>query len=332
MQVKNNKLLLITPRLYNYQDEIYLSLEKMGYDVTVYDEVLSNRFYTFFRDKTFSPLNKYFDRRYFASILDSIQLDEFHTFLLIQGGWISDDFIITLRKKLPNAKFYMYQWDSLVHNDYKSKIKYFDYIYSFDENDAQKLNIDYLPLFYTQGYAEIADVFDNIEYDLVFYGTYHSDRLEMIKQIDKICIDKKIKLYYHLYAGRISLIVLYLKGKIALDDFKYFKTYTEPMNKIVDRYSRTKGVLDIEKTNQTGLTIRTLEALGSNRKLVTTNENIKKSELYNDKNIFVIDRDNLSINKDFIDTKNEFSDKIRNYHIEDWLKNILRYDMINTTS
>jgi hypothetical protein len=45
--------------------------------------------------------------------------------------------------------------------------------------------------------------------------------------------------------------------------------------------------------------MRTFEALGSGRKLITTNKNILNYPFYNPNNILVIDRDQFNFNEDF---------------------------------
>ena len=58
----------------------------------------------------------------------------------------------------------------------------------------------------------------------------------------------------------------------------------------------TKCILDITKTKQIGLTLRTYEAIYYNKKLITFNKTIKKYDFYNSNNILIIS-DNIQINK-----------------------------------
>ena len=68
---------------------------------------------------------------------------------------------------------------------------------------------------------------------------------------------------------------------------------------ILDYYQKSKVILDINHPYQRGLTLRTFEALGA-KKIITTNQEIKKFPFYNENNVFVIDRTNIRLNKSFL--------------------------------
>ena len=48
-----------------------------------------------------------------------------------------------MKKKLPKAKFVMYQWDSMEQSHYNSIIKYFDKVKTFDMSDSKIYNLNY---------------------------------------------------------------------------------------------------------------------------------------------------------------------------------------------
>ena len=59
-------------------------------------------------------------------------------------------------------------------------------------------------------------------------------------------------------------------------------------------------IVDVPMANQNGLTIRTFEALGFNRKLITTNKNIVNYDFYNPTNIYVYEGEgNFDFESDF---------------------------------
>jgi len=71
---------------------------------------------------------------------------------------------------------------------------------------------------------------------------------------------------------------------------------------IIDLYSCSTVILDINHPKQSGLTMRTFEALGAGKKLITTNAEIKKYSFYNEDNICIIDRDKPELNVEFFKT------------------------------
>ena len=71
--------------------------------------------------------------------------------------------------------------------------------------------------------------------------------------------------------------------------------------------------------------MRTIEMIGMNKKIITTNQTIKEYDFYNPNNICVIDRNNININTNFFDAQYEpLSDQIYiKYSLEQWIKDIL---------
>ena len=72
---------------------------------------------------------------------------------------------------------------------------------------------------------------------------------------------------------------------------------------IINIYRDSKTILDINHPGQNGLTMRTFETLGSGRKLVTTNENVKRYPFYDANNIWVIDRENPQFDAAFFSSE-----------------------------
>ena len=87
------------------------------------------------------------------------------------------------------------------------------------------------------------------------------------------------------------------------------------------------------KKNQAGLTLRALEALFYEKKLITDNENIKEYDFYNSNNIFILKQDEeLNAKKkkeleDFLrkDFKIVSKEVKKQYTIENWLEKLIKY-------
>ena len=73
----------------------------------------------------------------------------------------------------------------------------------------------------------------------------------------------------------------------------------EMVNQFIDE---SKALLDIHRTKQDGLSFRVFESLGKEKKLITTNKDIKNYDFYNEQNILIID-ENFEIPKSFFDSK-----------------------------
>ncbi len=82
-----------------------------------------------------------------------------------------------------------------------------------------------------------------------------------------------------------------------IDDFSFTSLSQE---ETLDIISQSKVVVDIEHPGQVGLTMRTLEMLGCQKKLITTNKSVREYDFYNEDNILVVERNNIKLNKSFL--------------------------------
>ncbi|MBP9509688.1 MAG: hypothetical protein KBE73_00890, partial [Fusobacteriaceae bacterium] len=91
----------------------------------------------------------------------------------------------------------------------------------------------------------------------------------------------------------------------------------------------SKVILEIGHTNaekiQGGLSMRAIEALGNRKKLLTTYEIVKEYDFYNEKNIKVLDLNNIDIDKSFFEMPYEQLDDTtyKKYSLESWIKNLI---------
>jgi len=319
----NKKVLFIAPKFYNYHTQIIEELKFEGYNVTFYPEMEHSLLYRI--SNTLSKkLNNYLTQKYIDEILQSTTQNEYDVFFVIRGGYFSAEWLEKLRLKLPKTKFLMYQWDSTKQNNYLPLIKHFDRVQTFDMVDAKEYNLDYLPLFYTKQYKDLTQKKKIKKYDLVFFGAYHSDRLEVIKHMEKLFKENGLSFKYHLFISKLALFRLLLTRVIGFNELHFFKTYSVPSDEIIETYKETTAVLDIELSIQNGLTIRTFETLGANLKLVTTNEKIKKEIFYNTDYIMCIDRKNIKIDLDFFKKEKKIDNNFEEFYLESWLNKIFK--------
>lgn len=70
-------------------------------------------------------------------------------------------------------------------------------------------------------------------------------------------------------------------------------------------YIKSKAIIDISSPNQTGLPFRIIEAIGANKKIVTTNKNVMQESFYDPKRIFIWGEDNPESLIDFLNQRHE---------------------------
>jgi hypothetical protein len=98
------------------------------------------------------------------------------------------------------------------------------------------------------------------------------------------------------------------------------------ISKVNDYISAAKLLLDISRKEQKGLTFRVFESLGLEKKLITTNSDIKNYDFYNPKNILIISEENPIIPIDFFN--NEYEDIpefiLKKYTLSNWVDVVFR--------
>jgi len=331
MDLKGKKILFVCPRFFDYENHIINELEVMGAEVS------------FLKDRPFdapifSALTRLFPN--LATRLGSMTMirmlkkfpdnNKFDVLFVINGQTLSKTFLTRFKSLNPEAQSVLYIWDSLRNRkNLRGKFSYFDRIFTFDPADAKKYNLHFRPLFFVNNFKRSDTPAPQApDYQLVFVGTMHSDRLKVIQSIAKQ-VPSHIKTFLYLYIQAPWVYWFYKITKkeyvkTSRSDFRF-----NPINQdlLDDIYSRSSIILDIEHPNQQGLTMRTLESIGGKKKLITTNRSIQHYDFYNINNIAIIDRDktDLQIDPRFWNAPYKEPDKLNNnkYTLRGWLEEVL---------
>lgn len=328
MELDNKRVLFLSVSFFGYQAEIKRAMERMGAIVDYFDERPANTFFV----KAMIRVNRnflagYIDK-YHKRIIDQTRNNQYDFIFITKGEAISSSTVKILRETHPKAKFVIYHWDSISNNQNAiSTLPLFDRVFSFEKPDCQKLGMEFLPLFFLEEYRDVAKNKNKRDIDLLFIGTAHSDRYRLIQNIAGQFTIRGLKHFFYIY---FPSPILYYKMKLSdkslrgtkKSDFQYRSISRE---QILDIYKRTEIIVDIQHPRQTGLTMRTVEVLGSARKLITTNAHIKEYDFYDDNNILVVDRKNPVITDDFLNAPYmEIPAHVyEKYSINSWLKTIL---------
>lgn len=335
MTLKNKKILYIGSRFFNYENEIQKELRQLGAEVDFFDQRPDNNFIT----KVMIRLNfKLFIQnridKYYKSIERNILNKQYDFIFLISPEGISKKNLENLKKIQPNAKVICYMWDSVKNKLHLlSFFEIIDEVYSFDKNDCISYDFNFLPLFYLDSFKTISTINDAICYDLCFIGTVHSDRYDFIMKIKKQFDKINLKSFMYLYSPSklmFKIQKLFYKNfnKIKTEDVSFISLTN---SQIIDIIAKSRIILDIERPNQNGLSMRTIEILATKRKLITTNKNVKNYDFYNDKNILIVDRINPDVPLSFLDDNYvEYSEDIYNkYSLKNWLGSMFLKNRFN---
>ena len=105
---------------------------------------------------------------------------------------------------------------------------------------------------------------------------------------------------------------------ILIKNEKDYLDYT----KYLEMLAESKVLLDYNAYNQVGLSLRTMESLFFEKKIITSNKNIKKYDFYNKNNVFILGEDNMKNLNRFINSPYKKIDKkiIEYYDFDNWIK------------
>ena len=315
------KILIIMPSFYGYEKKIQECYEKQGYFV---DIIRENFYSVILKYKIISKLffiNK--DRLFYYYYIKNIDISKkYDDIVVIRGSSVTKKVMEYVKSIFPDAKYHMYQWDSVQNNPNALRInKYFDTIQTFDMKDAEKFGWSYRPLFFINE-AERTDRKILFSYICV----NHSDRIKILNLIKEKFKDKPIYIYF--YIGALDYFVTkYIKRNANLLRINKSDLYFHPLpvETANDIMSNCDIIVDYTNPNQDGFSMRTIEAMVNRCKLITNNRNIKDADFYNSNNIYIYDINDFSIPNEFLKHNyEEIDSNVRNnYSLSTWCMELI---------
>jgi len=316
VDLSGKKILFIGIGFYDYDALIATKLEECGATVSYICQEHKNRVVNQFKKVSFC---RSIESRYSVKHLSNLICNEsgYDEIFVIKGSRLSPRDMKVLRENNPKALFRLYQWDSLKRFDGDKKIlAQFDRVYSFDRIDCQNNLFTFVPLFFRQKINRKS----NYKYDVSFVGWLHFNRLELLIDMSVELAKAKRTYKFYLFTGIKSWFLLnILKG------IKFIHRKTLDYSAYLQILNDSDAILDFHHPEQDGLTMRTIEALGANRKIITTNADIKNYDFYHTNNIYILKSDSVMadivdfVSKDFIEVPTHVLD---GYSLDSWLERI----------
>ena len=183
--LENKNILYISPKFFGYEKIIKEKLENLGAVVDYFDDRPSNDFLTkvFIRLKLKFFVNKKINN-YYNALYNYIKDKNYDYIFVVSPETFSFKELEIIKNLKPNAKTILYMWDSFENKNSFNTIELFDEVFSFDNRDAQKYDLSFLPLFYIEEYEKLET--KKYEFDITFIATAHSDRYKIAKKVNKI--------------------------------------------------------------------------------------------------------------------------------------------------
>ncbi len=325
MNLSGKKVLYIATKFFGYELEIQTELEKRGACIDYIADRPLVKPWQQALNKIFPLLLQPYIEHLFRKELQKISASHYDLIFVVRGQTLSVKMHKLLRQKYPHAKKVLYMWDSMENSPSVAKtLSFYDKKSSFDPQSAKQYGMEFRPLFFINKFS-ISDNKKNL-YGISFIGTMHSDRYGFIKSIENE-LTKDVSHYWYFYLQAKWVFYLYKLTKLAMRNAKIMEFQFSPILKkdVSEIFLKSKCILDVEHPRQNGLTMRTFEAIGAAKKIITTNKNIKNYDFYNENNILVVDRKKPIIPPNFFasDYINIADNLYYKYSISGWLDDIL---------
>lgn len=323
--LQGKKVLFFAPKFFNYEVAIKEEIECQGATVHLYDERCnpSSLEKIIIRKCPFFMKNKIF-KNYSLIIKKEEDFSPDYIFFL-SPETATKECIDLMKKTWPNSLFILCMYDSIKNKNAKNIYMLFDRCLSFDPNDCKKYNFIFRPLFFMKAFeAKNEDI--SYRYDFSFIGSVHSDRAKILYKLKEEFDKEDLSYYYYLYfPGKLMYLARFiLDPYIRKFPKKYLYTKAIDKNTVADISKHTRCIIDINHPKQTGLTMRTIEMLGLNQKILSTNRNIKNYDFYEPLNQLIVDRNKIEIDSTFVKSKyTPVEDSIYSkYKLESWVSDV----------
>lgn len=208
----------------------------------------------------------------------------------------------------PDCRLIFYAWNPIKYSPSFNRLNNRWERHTFSRKDSIAYNIGYSGPFYFVN-PNMNDVF--IKRDGLFIGLEKSrkDILGSIKDL-------------YLLSGFTPDIQIVNNIKALFGKkYSFYKSYEEVCQLIFE----SRSIIEVLQPGQDGVSLRTMESLFFQKKLITNNFSIIENEFYDPQNIFIYGKDNPSRFREFLLTpyKRLNPDIVNQYKFENWLNRIL---------
>jgi hypothetical protein len=233
--------------------------------------------------------------------------------ILFDSAFYLKEYSRFIEKNISAKKYILFYWNPIWFTCVPNKISDHWEKWSFDKYDAKSFNIRYNGTFFVESYLSKFNKTKTIQ-DLFFIGK-DKGRYNDIKTLESNFYNLGLKTEFLIINDRPL-------------NFLSKHQYSKPISydKVLAQISKSRMLLDYNQKNQSGLTLRVMESIFLQKKLLTSNSKIIEYEFYNPNNIFIISEDKkLSHLNDFIRTPfNPIKKEIlEEYMFSNWLYRIV---------
>lgn len=249
---------------------------------------------------------------------------------LIYGEWKKnidkyDVFIVASRKsakyavqylrKRTNKRIIIWYWNLVTKKELSPEYcrKLGCETWSFDKVDCEKYGMKFGDTYYFQPAKLNSDCMES-KYKMFYVGIDRPGREELLNRLGNY-----LKGFNYRY--KFNLTAIPNKPN------KNKKIYSKRLDyqEIIKFIGESESILDLNRSNQSGMTLRPLEAIFFDKKLITNNTSIVKYKAYVNENTYILKDNDYEDLIDFLEQPNiEIDNNIKKHYVfSSWLKRIV---------
>ena len=217
-----------------------------------------------------------------------------------------------INKKNPKARIIVWYWNMITKkNVIPGKYRKTCEVWSFDQQDCMRYKLQKNIQFYF--HSEVRqDILP--QYDAIFVGK-DKGRWEVVMDMKRRLENCNLKLYINVVKDTSMIKKINIRNR--RNKYERLLDYKEVLRII----NESSCIIDVPQPGQTGLTVRTLEALFYKKKLISTNMSLRSYEFYRPENILIWNSecDNDTIIDFFRKPYKEIADV--QFAFENWIDN-----------
>jgi len=317
--MRQDKILFITYDLSGYYDNIPKGLEDLFTNVEFHNTALIKFKYKNIFQRLKSVIYKIFKKQKLKNfyklqpIVESTNGNIYEYIIIVRPDLFFDSQLEKLKSR--TKKFIAYYHDSINNIERKKDvIHFFDKVYAYEKKDVKDYNLHFLANFiYLDTYKN-----NTINIDDNGFTIMSKDyRLETLKKLASFFKENKISYSFLVHSDKEQ----------AESNLITYITKRQNNEEVLEHINKCKFIVDIHKYGiQDGLTFRVFESLFFEKKLITTNADIKNYDFYNPNNIHIINPNTeIDIPKGFFSKPYQtLSEELyQKYHYKNWIKTVL---------
>jgi hypothetical protein len=188
--------------------------------------------------------------------------------------------------------------------------------WSYSMTDCNTYGLNYNTQFYLKSLAKDGKEYDilkdgkELKYDILYVGA-DKGRRAWLKEFERSCMQKGLFAHFIISSSNNQ------KSKANKDHDKGL-SYNEIVKLIID----SRAILDYYADNTAGISLRPLEALFFDKKLITNSVSAQSLDFFSKENVFILGKDCDENLVDFINSPLKPIDEaiIQKYDFQNWLK------------